>query len=285
MEINELKFLLKLLSFPDYRASLSKIAPNSKTPVAERERICRKLCDRELVDCACEITKFKIAPPGKELLKPDTDELSVTAEELKVLKASEKRMITPAKTGIPEAQRQHVIQSLADRGLIQAGRRDKKIKEVWLTEQGKEYLQQEYEPKGAGNIALSKKMLADYLQFLRESSSSSAPEFRQKAGVSSQEAASPQEAAHKPSDEEILKTIDDLDWKLRTSNHLPIFYLRDKLQPPLSREELDQVLFRLEKNNHIELRAIEEAWRYSDEEFNAGIPQRLGSRLFFIRVK
>jgi hypothetical protein len=243
------------------------------------------LRDRELVDCSCEITKFKIAPLGKELLKSDTDELSVTPQELKVLKACEKRTITPAKTGIAEAQRQPVIQSLADRGLIQVGKRDQKIKEVWLTEEGKTCLREEYQPRGAGNITLTKKMLADYLQFLRESSSSSAPEFRQKADVSSQEAASPQEAAHKPSDEEILKTIDNLDWKLRTSNHLPIFYLREKLQPPLSKEELDQVLFRLEKNNQIELRAIEQAWRYSDEEFNAGIPQRLGSRLFFIRLK
>ncbi|HEY9674179.1 MAG TPA: hypothetical protein V6D11_22260, partial [Waterburya sp.] len=280
-----LKFLLKLLSFPDYRAPLSKVAPNSKTPAAERERICRKLRDRNLVDYSCEITKFKITPLGKERLKLDTDELPVTPEELKLLKACERKTITPAKTGIAEAQRQSVIQSLADRGLIQFGKRDQKIKEVWLTEEGKTCLREEYEPRGAGNITLTKKMLADYLQFLRESLSSSPAEFRQKASICAQEMDSSQEVTDEPSDEEILKTIDDLDWKLRTKNYLPIFYLREKLQPQLSREELDQVLFRLEKNNQIELRAIKEAWRYSDEEFNAGIPQRLGSRLFFIRLK
>lgn len=278
MESIELKFLLKLLSFPDYRAPLAKVAANSKMPAAERERICRKLCDRELVDCSCEITKFKIAPLGKELLKSETDGL-LTPQEFKILKACEKGTITPGKTGIPEAERQTVIQSLADRGLIQVGKKDKKIKEVWLTEQGKECLREEYDPKGAGNITLTKNMLADYLRFLRQFGSSAKTEVRQIETVSSQE------TMHKPSDEEILKTIDDLDRKLRTRNYLPIFYLRDKLQPPLSREELDEALFRLERKNKIELRAIEEAWRYSDDEFFAGIPQRLGSRLFFIRLK
>lgn len=278
METIELKFLLKLLSFPDYRAPLAKVAPNSKMPIAERERICRKLCDRKLVDYSCEITKFKIASPGKELVKSQTDGL-LTPQEFKILKACEKGTISPRRTGIPEAEQQRVIQSLADRGLIQVGKKDKKIKEVWLTEQGMGCLREEYDPKGAGNITLTKNMLADYLRFLRQSRSSAKPEVRQTATVSSQE------ATHKPSDEEILQTIDDLDGKLRTRNYLPIFYLREKLQPLLSTEEVDQALYRLESKDKIELRAIEEAWRYSDEEFFAGIPQRVGSRLFFIRLK
>jgi hypothetical protein len=278
METIDLKFLLKLLSFPDYRAPLTKVAPNSKMPVAERERICRKLCDRKLVDCSCEITKFKIASPGKELVKSQTDGL-LTPEEFKILKACEKGTITPRRTGIPEAEQQTMIQNLVDRGLIQVGKKDKKIKEVWLTERGMDFVREEYDPKGAGNITLTKNMLADYLRFLRQSLSSPQPEVRQTVTVSSQE------VTHKLSDEEILQTIDDLDWKLGTRNYLPIFYLREKLQPPLSREEVDEALFRLESKDKIEMRAIEEAWRYSDEEFFAGIPQRVGSRLFFIRLK
>ncbi len=279
METIELKFLLKLLAFANYQAPLSKITPNSKTSAVERERICRKLRDRELVDYSCEITKFRIASSGKALLKSDTDELSVTPQELKILKACEKNTITPRKTGIPEAEQQAIIQSLEDRGLIQISKKDKKIKEVWLTERGEDCLREEYDPRGAGNLTLTKNMLADYLRFLRNSVSYAEPHDGQALTLS------PQPVIDKPSDKEILKLIDDLDRKRGKRRGLPIFYLREKLQPPLSREELDRTLFRLEKDGEIELRVIEEAWRYTDEEFFAGIPQRLGSQLFFIWLK
>jgi DNA-binding MarR family transcriptional regulator len=277
METIELKFLLKLLGFPGYQAPLAKIAPMSKMLATERERICRRLCDRGLVDYAYEICKLKIAPSAKALLKLDSDELPVTPQELKVLQACEKKAIIPKSTGIPEAERQTVIQSLADRGLIQVDKRDKKIKEVWLTERGKEFLRQEYDPKGASNITLTKTMLANYLSFLRQSLLFSESEDGRATTVSSQE------VRHKLSDEEILQTIVDLDRKLGR-NGLPIFYLREKLQPPLSRDDLDRALYRLEKNGQIELGAITRGWRYSEEELNAGIPQRAGSRLFFVTL-
>ncbi len=278
METIELKFLLKLLGFPDYRAPLSKIKPNSKTSVAEGERICRKLRERELVDCSYEITKFKIASPGKALLKLDPAKLPVTPQELKTLQACENKTITPGKTGIPEAERQTVIQSLANRGLIQVDKKDKKIKEVWLTERGNESLREEYDPGGGGNITLTKNMLAYYLRFLRKSLSPYKTEVGQIATVP------PQEATHKPSDDEIFQTIVNLDREMGTGNYLPIFHLRQKLQPPLSREDLDHALYRLEGNDQIELSAIVEASRYSQEQLNAGIPQRAGGRLFFIQV-
>jgi len=280
MDTNELKFLLKLLGCPDYRAPLSKIKPNSKTSATEGERICRKLHTRELVACSYEITKFKIASPGKALLKLDPAKLPVTPQELKILKACEKETITPGnkKMGIPAAGAQTIIQGLADRGLIQVDKRDKKIKEVWLTERGKEEMREKYDPSGGGNITITKNMLADYLRFLRKSLSSPQPEVEQTATVPLQG------ATHKPSDEEIFQTIVNLDRELGTGNYLPIFHLRQKLQPPLSREDLDQSLYRLEGNDQIELSALVEASRYSKEQINAGIKQRTGSPLFFIKV-
>jgi hypothetical protein len=133
METIELKFLLKLLSFPGYRAPLAKITPNSKTSAAERERISRKLCDRELVDYSCEIMRFRIARIGKDILSSKIDNLPITPQELKIMKACEKETLTPGKTGIPQAERQKFLQSLVDRGFIQVDKKDKKIKEVWLT--------------------------------------------------------------------------------------------------------------------------------------------------------
>jgi hypothetical protein len=277
METTELKFLLKLLGCPDYRAPLSKITPNSKTSATERERICRKLLTREWVGCSYEVTKFKIASPGKSLLKLDPAKVPATPEELKILKACEKKTITPGKTGIPSGEAQIAILALADRGLVQVDKKDKKIKEVWLTEQGKKHLGEDYDFSGGGNLTLPKSMLAAYSRFLRKYLSSHQPKVEQTATVSLR-------TMHKPSDEEILQTIRDLDRKLGTGNYLPIFHLRQKLEPPLSSEDLDEALYRLEGNDQIELSALVEASRYSQEQINAGIKQRSGSPLFFIKV-
>ena len=86
----------------------------------------------------------------------------------------------------------------------------------------------------------------------------------------------------KPSDEDILRLIGDLDQRLRTDNYLPIFHLREKLKPLLSRKELDEALYRLSKNNRIELSALQEVTAYTPEQIDAGIPQNVGGRLFFI---
>lgn len=261
MDTNELKFVLKLLGFPNYRESLAKIKPTSKTPASEQKRICRQLLKRELVAVSDEISKFKIAPPGKALLNLEPTSLPVTDRELKILKSCQKEAITPGKTGIPASEAQKLIQALAQKGLIQVNETDRKIKEVWLTQQGQDYLRNEYAPKGSATISLD--LLNNYLHFLRNSADDSIP---------------------KPSDEEILQTIQDLDKELGTDNYLPIFHLRQKLQPPLNREELEQALYRLEGDDKIELSALVEASRYSPAQVNAGIKQLSASPLFFIKV-
>lgn len=271
MDADELKFLLKLLGFTDYRAPLSKITFKSKTTAAERDRVCSKLRDRELVDCSEEVTKLKIAPPGKALLKLDPAELPVTGHELKVLRASEKEKIPPGKTGVPAAERQAIIQGLADRGLIEL---ETKIKEAWLSLRGQEYLRDEYTSKGS-NPAISLDMLTNYLRFLRKSL-----RVQQSNGVLPPAAA----PMSKPSEEEILQMIRDLDRELGTENYLPIFHLRQKLQPPLSREELDRALYRLEKADRIELSTLAEPREYIPEQVDAGIAQANGGSLFFITV-
>lgn len=268
METIELKFVLKLLGVPDYRAPLSKVNPNSKTSATERERICRKLRDRDLVACSEEIRKIKIAPPGKSLLELDPTGLPVTPHELKILKACEKSSITPSETKVtPAKMRDTLIDSLAARGFIEAA--ETKIKDVWLTERGKEYLRQEYSPSGYSPV-VSLEMLNNYLQFMRKFLSRPLPP--PPTG----------KLASQPTDEEILQVIQNLDRQLGTDNYLPIFHLREKLQPPLSREELDQALYRLEKQDKIELSSLQEVRAYTSEQIGAGIPQDIGGPLFFI---
>jgi len=272
METIELKFLLSLLKFDDYRAPLSKIKLDFTISDTEREQICRQLCARGFLICSYKISKFKIAAPGKFLLKQDSDELPLTEQERKVLKASAKDTISPKETGLPAEERQAVIQNLANRGLIQVDAKHKKIKEVWLTERGKEYLQYEYNPSGT-SFVLSLDLLNNYLQFLRKSFQEvSLPSYRARPIVN---------------DEKILQTTVELERQLATDNRLPICHLREKLHPLLSREELDESLHRLEQNDKIELSALPaaRACAFTAKQIDAGIPQKSEPPLFFVTLK
>jgi predicted transcriptional regulator len=280
MDTNELKFLLKLLGCPNYRSSLSA---SSFKSITGKEKLCRDLGDRNLVDFSREIASVKILPAGRALLKMSTEQLPITDKELKVLEKISKSSgkIAPSKisvSSVKAAEREAILESLGERGLIEVEKKLKKAKaEVWLTERGQEYLRDEYTAKGS-NPVISLDLLTNYLRFLRKS-----PHVRD---VHQEPLQTPTAVAvtSKLSDEEILQTIRHLDGELGTGNYLPIFHLRQKLEPPLSREDLDQALYRLEGSDQIELSALVEATRYSQEQVNAGIKQRSGSPLFFIKV-
>ncbi|MEH1855930.1 MAG: transcription factor RcaD [Nostoc sp.] len=277
METNELKFLLKLLGFTDYRAGLSLSAFDVfKT---DKNKICKALGDRELVDYTREIIAVKILPPGQALLK-DPGEVPIADKELKVLekisKASGK--IAPSKITSPKAaERDAILEGLSQRGLIEAEKSIKRAKaEIWLTERGIEYLRDDYSPNKGSNPVISLELLGNYLRFLRktlrlkEEVSTSLPPVN----ITDQEI----------SDEEILQIIEKLDRELGTENYLPIFHIRQKLQPPLSRDELDQALYRLQKNDNIELSSLVDPTPYIPEQIAAGIIQNIGGVLFFVSL-
>ncbi|MDJ0741841.1 MAG: hypothetical protein QNJ32_00610 [Xenococcaceae cyanobacterium MO_167.B27] len=271
MESIELKFLLKLLGYKNHRAAISKIRPNSKTKASERDKICRQLTERKLVECTEEIIKIKSTYYGKNLLKLDESREKLTEQEFKILHTCSNKAISPSDTRVSPAQtRKTLIKKLITQGLITT---ETKIKEVWLTDRGKKYLAKEYNPSGGGNITLSKKMLADYLHFLRE--------YLSVEGESEIVTSAPTD---KPSDSQIYQTIIDLDSIHNTDNYLPIFHLRNKLQPPLSRDELDQALYRLQASDKIDLSTLAEVEAYTPEEINAGIAQPIGGSLFYITV-
>jgi len=275
MDTKELKFLLKLLGCPNYRSSLSASGFKS---ITGREKLCRDLSDRNLVDYSREIASVKILPPGRALLKTKNDQLPLTPDQLKVLesigKASGK--ITPSKItvkSVKSVERDAILQRFHERGLIEAETKIKRQKaEVWLTERGQQYLRDEYTAKGSATISLD--LLNNYLRFLRKS------QRVQPDGVSPVLAVT----MSQPSDEEILQIIQNLDQELNTGNYLPIFHLRQKLQPPLSREDLEEALYRLEKADRIELSTLAEPRDYTPEQVDAGISQVSGGSLFFIAV-
>lgn len=274
MDSNELKFLLKLLGCQNYR---SAIAASTFSGFKGKEKLCQNLAQRDLVDFSREIATVKISPPGRALLKTDTSQIPITDKELKVLEniAKSSTKIKPSEiTVVKAAEKEEILQKLAERGLIETEIKMKRQKaEVWITQRGQEFLRDEFTAKGT-NPVISLDLLTNYLRFLRKS-------LAVKLDVVSPSLITP---INKPTDEEVLQIIRDLDKELGTENYLPIFYLRQKLQPPLSREELDRVLYRLEGNDHIELSALVEASRYSQEQINTGIKQRSASPLFFIKV-
>lgn len=289
MQAIELKFLLKLLGFPNYRAKITddKLKPNKGTTAAERDRICRELSKRGILNYSREVGKFKIAPAGKNLLNANNAEIPLTDEHFKVLKACEKETITPGKVkSVAPERRQSVIQDLEAKGLIKVEK--EVIKEVWLNDKGHEYLLEDYLPGGGDQPSISLNMLKNYLiflrKFLRKAAPFSAEEPTTQIPSRVEEDTNSTPISDKPDDETILATIKSLDKQLNTGNYLPIFHLRQKLQPPLSRDELDQALYRLQRQNKIELSSLVESIRYTPEQIEAGIPQDAGGPLFFLVV-
>ncbi|MTJ06434.1 transcription factor RcaD [Anabaena sp. UHCC 0204] len=283
METKELKFILKLLGCPNYRTGLSSSTFDGFK--SEKNKICRDLGDRELVDYSREIATVKILPPGQALLKLDPAELPITDKERKVLdklsKATAK--IAPSEiTSLKAAERAEILKSLNERGLISAEIKIQRIKaEVWLTERGIEFLRDEYIPNKGANPVISLELLGNYLRFLRKNLRVKPEQVSVPLPTNKQSSV---ETIINPSDEEILQLIEKLDQELGTENYLPIFHLRQKLQPPMSREELDQALYRLQVNNHIELSTLAEPDKFTSEQLDAGIFQRQGSLVFFITL-
>jgi hypothetical protein len=281
--VAELKFVLKLIGHEDYRAPISKLNPTDKTLTAARDKICRDLAEREIVDYSREISQFKAEPAGKAALK-DGAQLPLSDYQMYVLNTCLEQTITPgAVAKIPPSERQAIIQDLEAKGLIKAMK--VQIKEVWLTNRGCAYMKEEYSPTGGATISLT--LLQNYLRFLRREMQIHSSLAQAKSTEISSESASSNSVAtfaDSPSDAEILQLIQTLDHELGTENYLPIFHLRQKLQSSLSRHALDEALYRLQRSDAIELSSLQEADAYTAEQIDAGIPQNIGGSLFFITV-
>jgi len=272
METKELKFLLKLLGCPDYRSPLSAKTFNS---LKGKNKLVRDLEARGWVDFSREIASVKILPPGRALLNMEPNQVPLSPSELKLLNhiGNASGKIKPSKIDIKSlksAERDAILQRFDERGWIAVEKQLKRQKaEVWMTQGGLDELRKDYIPKKGTNPVISLELLGNYLEFLRKSLS---PQVN------------PPVTVIKPTDTEILQLIQQLDKELGTDNYLPIFHLRQKLQPPLSRDDLDQALYRLQREDKIELSSLVEAMHYTSEQLQAGIPQEIGGSLFFIIV-
>lgn len=288
MKAIELKFLLKLLSYPNYQTTISNLQPDTKTSTSERTRICESLAskDNEFVGFSRKITRFSITPAGKGLLKQDSTELSLTEQQVTVLQACAKGSITSSSIKkLAAIERQSVIQTLINKGFIKV---EKEQIEVWLTEKGDSFLRYECIPDEADEDKQIKfKLLKHYLNFLRKVTSTTrifVPQEFEENEPSITSSVSSNTPTNKPDDDEVLDLIERLDQELKTENYLPIFYVREKLQPLFSRDELDQVLYRLQSSEKLELSSLVETVHYTPEQIQAGIPQESGGPLFFLQI-
>ncbi|MBO1048187.1 MAG: transcription factor RcaD [Dolichospermum sp. DEX182a] len=285
METKELKFILKLLGCPNYRTGLSSsIFDGFKS---EKNKICRDLGELEYVDYSREVATVKILPAGQALLKLDSTQLPIDDQELKLLEKISKSSgkIAPSEikvSGLKSDERDVILKTLNERGLIAIEIKMKRLKaEVWLTERGIEFLRDEYIPHKGNNPVISLDLLGNYVQFLRKNLR---VKSEQVFTLVSDNVESYSDINSNISDEEILETIKKLDRELGTENYLPIFHLRQKLQPPLLRDDLDQALYRLQKSDKIDFSTLQEVSAYTPEQIDAGIPQNIGGQLFFLIV-
>lgn len=284
MKLIELKFLLKLLGKPDYRAAIVDLGPSEKISASDRNKICVDLTARGIVAYLREVKQFKLNSAGKTLLNQDTAQLPLSELQIAILKACESKSAKPGELKkIPMDDRQTLIQDLAEKGLIKIEK--EQIKEVWLTELGQEYLIQELALSGNSTISLN--LFGNYIQFIRKiaqaNSIKTGGRTEQSITTAPLENHIALPLAHRLNDEEILQIILDLDREFNTDNYLPIFHLRQKLAS-LSREELDQMLYQLQRQDKIELSTLQEGHRYTHEQIEAGIRQPVGGPLFFIVV-
>lgn len=82
---------------------------------------------------------------------------------------------------------------------------------------------------------------------------------------------------------DVASSIVDLDEEHQTDNYLPIFYIRDKMKKQgLTREDVDQALYALSKEDKIDFSKLVDPTLYTREQVEAGIPTDIGGSLFFI---
>ncbi|MFZ4665578.1 MAG: hypothetical protein ACOYME_04055 [Prochlorotrichaceae cyanobacterium] len=264
----ELKFMLRLLASPDYRLPLGEIRLQTNTSPAERDRLCRQLQEKGWVGVSETIQQFSLAAPGRVVLKLDGAALPLTPDERSILVACQTQLMTPEQLPptVPSADRLRLLGNLVDRGFLKI--KKLQITDVWLTPEGIKYLRDDCQPQGH-TPWLSGDLLNHYLQFLRSAFDPSQ---------------SDRYTLLKPDANQVIHTIQKLDRELNTDNYLPLFYLREQLQPPLQREELNQLLYELQRSDRLELVSIQEVSAYTSHQLKAGIPQATGGLLFFVSL-
>lgn len=296
MDIQEFKILLKLLGNQDYKGKIGEIKPNDKTKVNVVRNLSQQLFNRGYIHIEEKILQIKINDDGKKILKNKSLSNKLSDSELIILNSCIKTTIQVSKIKLtPAFKRDKLILNLVKEKLVDI--KEKQIISIALTDNGKLFLAQEFLLESLGNIILQKKLFNNYLIFIRK-------HYQQKINISSNNKVSLDQSSqlkitsnktekineninnnNKPSITEVLETIIQLDKEFNSDNYLPIFYIRNKYQSILNREELDTILYSLQKQNKLSMSRLVDASQYNSEQYDAGIPQKIGGPIFYLIVK
>ena len=75
---------------------------------------------------------------------------------------------------------------------------------------------------------------------------------------------------------EVIKSLKD-----KFENYIPLFEIRNRLKH-LTRDQQDEQIYSLSRNDTIELSKLSEPWFYTEEQRSAGIPTPIAGDLFFV---
>lgn len=81
----------------------------------------------------------------------------------------------------------------------------------------------------------------------------------------------------------IYDKIEEVDKEQGTENFLPIYFIRD-IYSDMSRDELDECIYYLMRNDLIDVSTLQEASHYTPKQIDAGIVQIAGGPLFFLEI-
>lgn len=82
----------------------------------------------------------------------------------------------------------------------------------------------------------------------------------------------------------VVAAIKEVDRDLNTENYVPFHELRKRL-PDLTRDEFDNVIYKLERNDVVRTSTLVESIHYTAEDIQAGIPQLSGGPVFFVSLE
>ena len=281
MENAQLKILLQLLGKNNYGGKIAEVKPTSKTTISQTRNLCQKLKQKQYIEVKEKIEAIAITKKGKAYIP------QAKVNEKKILEKCLRSTCLVGKIKFKTALlKQEIIEDLLSKDLIKISR--SKITEVYLTPQGQQYLLTECNLLGKGNITLYKPLFNNYLQFLCQNLLTSGEltptttQVNDDRDEKQNQSISIVKPKQKPNDGDVLQTIIDLDKQNNTDNYLPIFHLRRYYEEVMTREELDQILYNLQRENKLSLSRLIDGSKYSREEYQAGIPQKVGGVIFYL---
>ncbi len=260
----QLLLILKQNSAAKLALTSSQLSSFFKRTTAKKADLCAEIAQKGLLDYDRDIAVVSLLPPAHHLLGLPSLPVPLETYDLWLLQRLAKKdsVATPTqlfKAGVKAEVRDQRLSALQEKGLVQLKTKLKTKKaRVWLTDAGHTLVQQWLDSITQGTPT--------QLELLN----TNVPD--------------PPLSTVLPSDADVLAWIQKLNDSLGGNNYLPIFHLRQQLQPPFSRQELDQALYRLQQQDQIELSTLQDTNPYSPEQIQAGIQQDFGNPLFFIRL-